>query len=124
MPRRVQMTRQRPWRHEHPDAVIVARPSKWGNPYRVGGNYMWLGDLLDWPVPTHRAAGEYPHGLRVETCPDRAAAVAWFAAWFRAMVGSGTDLTPLRGRDLACWCALDQPCHADVLLELANGDPS
>ena len=28
----------------------------------------------------------------------------------------------LRGRDLACWCPLDQPCHADVLLELANGE--
>jgi len=28
----------------------------------------------------------------------------------------------LRGKDLACWCPLDQPCHADVLLELANGE--
>lgn len=27
----------------------------------------------------------------------------------------------LRGKDLACWCPLGQPCHADVLLELANG---
>lgn len=26
----------------------------------------------------------------------------------------------LRGKNLACWCALDKPCHADVLLELAN----
>jgi Domain of unknown function (DUF4326) len=26
----------------------------------------------------------------------------------------------LCGKNLACWCALDQPCHADVLLELAN----
>jgi hypothetical protein len=26
----------------------------------------------------------------------------------------------LRGWDLACYCPLDQPCHADVLLELAN----
>jgi hypothetical protein len=26
----------------------------------------------------------------------------------------------LAGRDLACWCPLNQPCHADVLLELAN----
>jgi Domain of unknown function (DUF4326) len=26
----------------------------------------------------------------------------------------------LAGRDLACWCPLDQPCHADVLLEIAN----
>lgn len=32
------------------------------------------------------------------------------------------DLAPLRGRDLVCWCPLDQPCHADVLLELANGE--
>lgn len=29
--------------------------------------------------------------------------------------------TELAGRDLACWCPLDQPCHADVLLEIANG---
>jgi hypothetical protein len=29
-------------------------------------------------------------------------------------------LSELRGPDLACWCALDQPCHADILLELAN----
>lgn len=28
----------------------------------------------------------------------------------------------LRGKNLACWCPLDQPCHADVLLELANAD--
>jgi hypothetical protein len=43
------------------------------------------------------------------------------------MLGRGTivvppvpDLAPLRGHDLVCWCPLDQPCHADVLLELAN----
>jgi hypothetical protein len=34
------------------------------------------------------------------------------------------DLASLRrdlaGRDLACWCPLDQPCHGDILLELAN----
>jgi hypothetical protein len=29
-------------------------------------------------------------------------------------------LAPLRGKNLACWCKLDAPCHADVLLELAN----
>ena len=29
-------------------------------------------------------------------------------------------LPELRGKDLACWCPLDRPCHADVLLELAN----
>ena len=30
------------------------------------------------------------------------------------------SLPQLRGRDLACWCPLDQPCHADVLLQIAN----
>ena len=30
------------------------------------------------------------------------------------------DLSPLRGKDLCCWCPLDKPCHADILLELAN----
>jgi hypothetical protein len=32
------------------------------------------------------------------------------------------DMAPifLRGRDLACWCPRNQPCHASVLLELAN----
>lgn len=29
-------------------------------------------------------------------------------------------LEELRGKNLACWCPLDQPCHGDVLLELAN----
>jgi len=29
----------------------------------------------------------------------------------------------LKGKNLACWCALDQPCHADVLLEIANPKP-
>jgi hypothetical protein len=33
------------------------------------------------------------------------------------------DLVPLRGKNLACWCPLDQPCHADVLLDLANTPP-
>jgi hypothetical protein len=32
-------------------------------------------------------------------------------------------LSELRAKDLACWCPLDQPCHADVLLELANPLP-
>ena len=29
-------------------------------------------------------------------------------------------LHELRGKNLACWCKLDEPCHADVLLKLAN----
>lgn len=30
------------------------------------------------------------------------------------------DLTPLRGKNLACWCKAGAPCHADILLQLVN----
>jgi hypothetical protein len=29
-------------------------------------------------------------------------------------------IAPLRGKNLACWCPPGQPCHADVLLQVAN----
>lgn len=35
---------------------------------------------------------------------------------------SGLDPMELRGKDLCCFCALDKPCHADVLLAAANRD--
>lgn len=33
---------------------------------------------------------------------------------------SAEDLAELRGKHLACWCPLSQPCHADVLLAISN----
>lgn len=68
-------------------AVNVARPSKWGNPYKVG------------------------------TCliPDQRAAVDAFSA--NLPLG---DFFHLRGKNLACWCKPGTPCHADVLLKIAN----
>jgi hypothetical protein len=56
---------------------------------------------------------------RPEDCGGAAEAVARFRAWLEG--GHGPDLTPLRGKRLACWCAPGAPCHADVLIELANG---
>lgn len=35
MPERIQMTRNKPWRDQHPDAVIVDRRTRWGNPFSV-----------------------------------------------------------------------------------------
>lgn len=59
---------------------------------------------------------------KVGTCliPDAEAAVAAF----RANMPLGNFAEALRGKDLACWCALDQPCHADVLLKVAASLPS
>jgi hypothetical protein len=100
-PKRVRMTRQRPWRAENPNAVIVARPTRWGNPFHVfSSEIVQHDDGRDWWVPDARAA--VVELYRCETVPT-------------------LDLAPLAGHDLACWCPLDQPCHADVLLDLANG---
>jgi hypothetical protein len=41
----------------------------------------------------------------------------------RAAAGYPDDLSPLAGKNLACFCAPGQPCHADVLLEIANQPP-
>lgn len=40
--------------------------------------------------------------------------------WWLGFTGRINELEELRGKDLACWCPLGQPCHADVLLRLAN----
>lgn len=73
-----------------PNTVSVARPHLWGNPYRVSA----------------------------ECTPAEAVAA------YRRLVEDGAyrrqHLHKLRGKNLACFCPLDQPCHADVLLELAN----
>lgn len=92
MPRRIQRRRERGWRMPE-GAVYVGRPSRWGNPFKVGA--LPLGHTLEGSLRLFRMfAGDSRRG--------------W--DW----------LTPLRGRDLVCWCPLDLPCHADVLLELAN----
>lgn len=52
---------------------------------------------------------------------DRDTAVRLYRMRVVGMLAIGvTSFQQLRGKDLACWCPLDQPCHADVLLEIAN----
>ncbi len=102
-PKRIQMSRQHPWRAENPDAVIVARPSIWGNPFTVGS-----------PTPIyerHRWPEKHTRETAVEAYREMIARTPHMWAF---------ELRRLAGKDLACWCPLDQPCHADVLLELAN----
>ena len=98
-PKRVQMNRMKGgWRKVHPTAVIVARPTKWGNPFAGARDY-----------PTRQAAADrFRGGLDGTAHPDS------------HMGRILSSIEELRGKDLACWCPLDQPCHADVLLEMAN----
>ena len=74
-------------------AVYVGRPTRWGNP---------------WPVGEHGPAE----------------AVARYRAWLLAdPFRAAAARAELAGCDLACWCRLDAPCHADVLLQVANTQP-
>lgn len=93
-------------------AVNVARPSKWGNPYRVLSEN-------DPQSAVDRFRGllkQRPSRLRhlvLAICSGRPGIGEYAVQQMKA------SLPTLRGKNLACWCALDQPCHADVLLELA-----
>ena len=126
MAKRIQRKRTKGWKMPE-GAVYVGRPTKFGNPFRVGHHYK-----------RDEHAGIPRLGLRFvyieayeghqdssyTTLQTAAEAVAWFR-WYMGtkLFDSAPErelLATLRGRDLACWCPLDQPCHADVLLELAN----
>ncbi len=104
-PVRIRLSRAKGWRLP-PGAVVVARPTPWGNPFRVGPRR-----------PAARVVELYRLMLagyfELTTDPD-------FARQALAQRHAFGHIDELRGRDLACWCALDAPCHADVLLEIAN----
>lgn len=108
-PQRIQLRRTKGWR-KPVGAVVVARPTKWGN-----------------PVTIEMLRADYPES-DIESLRRMA------ASDFRGLVDGRfepfDDMPPpptideiqaeLAGRDLACWCPLTSACHADVLLELAN----
>lgn len=97
-PKRIQRQRTKGWRMPA-GAVYVGRPTKLGNPYPPE---------LKTCVPGFEDSA-------------RRASVNQYRVWIQREP-QATTVRQLRGKDLACWCPLDQPCHADVLLELANVD--
>lgn len=113
MPKRIQRKRTKGWKMPE-GAVYVGRPTKWGNPFTPG---MPTDDLPF--IVVKRMSGE------LEATLTRAQAVEAYGIWLRHSAVTGREVADaarnmLRGKDLACWCALDEPCHADVLLEIAN----
>jgi len=112
MAERIQLRRTKGYR-KPPGAVVVSRPSKWGNPWRIGEPSPW-GDHE--PLTPAAAVEVYRYMIGN---PD--VAVGQVHGWQANPEFSRVARAELAGHDLACWCPLDQPCHADVLLELANG---
>lgn len=104
------------------EAVNVARPGKWGNPFKVGvygdasecvelyrrgftaARDAWSGGPLSYFAPLQSAIYE-----------------AWESvAPHLTVCGLETDLGELCGKNLACWCKPGEPCHADILLAIAK----
>lgn len=108
LPLRVQRSRAKGSRLP-PGAVCVTRGTPWGNPFRVDG-----------PVDMEQARR---WGWTIRH-PERVYGDGAIAAFAHALASDGAGLAAvraeLRGRDLACWCSLNDLCHADVLLTLAN----
>lgn len=100
MPDRIQLSRKKGWRKPE-NTVVVGRPSRWGNPWIIltpGGRSLMVKrfrEMLTTDTEAREAFG-YPSDDEIRA--------------------------ELAGKNLACWCRLDQPCHADVLLEIANRD--
>ena len=125
-PKRIQRQRTRGWRMPK-GAVSVSRPSIFGNPF-VGLPSMAVAAYREW------LQGSLPPRLGVY--PMIRLAGYWRSEWLTPQTVLGMARADLRGKDLACWCRLCDahaagkprgvecadcaPCHADVLLELAN----
>lgn len=112
VPRRVQLSRSKGWRMP-PNTVKVDRTTKWGNPFVTGrdGTRAECVEAFGWLAGEEADIGAMARVLVPETGMRAAAGV---------LSELQADAAPLRGKNLACWCRLDQPCHADVLLRLAN----
>ena len=90
MPQRYQRSRRKGARL--PDGVVVVtRPTKWGNPHPLS-------------VGRDEAVRRYRDDLIAG----------------RLAVTVDDVQRELGGRDVACYCALADPCHGDILLEVAN----
>lgn len=110
-PVRVQLSRKKGWRMP-PNTVSVARPGKWGNPFKVGEITLEHDGICDVGTP-EKAVRLFRERLEFNlNFGPELHKLLWRA-----------ELRKLRGKNLACWCPLDQPCHADVLIELANTAP-
>lgn len=113
-PIRIQRRRTKGWRMPE-NTVYVGRPTVFGNPMPndIGGHAhaadwfrRWLADNMSMTVMAQSSRADWGSysGVLLVTVQQHLL----------------RRLPELRGKNLACWCALDQPCHADILLELAN----
>lgn len=78
--------------------ILVDRTTRWGNPFTH--------------IKDRKTRAEYVVDSRVE-------AIRRYEEWIKTQPELLRDLSSLRDKVLGCWCA-PQPCHAEVLVRLAN----
>lgn len=121
-PQRIQRKRTKGWKMP-PNAVVVTRPSEFGNPFPVSrATSTSMGETKDvWVVGTWEGPAMWFKETKAEAIE---LAVRAYDSWINQPAQSRLleRARRLRGKNLACWCPLDQPCHADVLLEIANSN--
>jgi hypothetical protein len=103
-PQRIQRKRDKGWRMPE-GTVYVGRPSGWGNPFKAGEPYRFVdgnGSTLIGVASKQTVVRLFERYL--PTRPDLYERIR----------------TELGGKDLSCWCSISDPCHADVLLRIAN----
>lgn len=128
IPKRIQRRRVKGW--VNPGAIYIGRGSIFGNPFVVGE----LHPAQPRPMTREDVVELYSLWLDERTeveyfgkdTPDRDAhLIAFRIAMGREMVLRGWALakaarTLLTGKNLMCWCGVDEPCHGDALLDLVN----
>jgi hypothetical protein len=100
-PERIQLRRTRGWRMP-PNTIKVDRSTRWGNPMQVRDGYSATQAVRDYELWLEGKG--VASGVAISKVPPRVEEI-------RLQLG---------GRNLACWCALGQPCHAEILLKIAN----
>lgn len=127
-PQRIPLRRTKGWRMPE-RARKVDRSTRWGNPFRVdsgttyGPEWFAVREVWGRPLKLDEYAIYTSHSNPADAIVQSVDQFRRLLAVRRRDEPSRLDawLAPLVGYDLACWCPLDQPCHADVLLEFANG---
>ena len=131
-PKRIQRKRAKGWRM--PDnTVSVCRPHKWGNPFKIVDDFIVLATKDGGYLPIKYMGGKSINAKHIKL-------INYFEGLINGVrIFNQVDITgilslvvfpdlyeirELKGKDLACFCRLDQPCHADVLLEIANEEVS
>lgn len=113
-PSRIRLERRAGWRLPE-GARSVARPHKWGNPFPIAG-------VVNVTLLEEHSEGGWTSEAVALVPLERRLAVELYRSWVLATHGLPAIRAELAGLDLACWCSLEDLCHADVLLELANGE--